>query len=57
MVTQFGYYVYRPIEFETANYNRIGLKRRLNENLFASLTLKSHGAAAEGVSLGIGYRL
>lgn len=57
VVTQFGYYVYRPIEFETANYNRIGLKRRLNENLFASLTLKSHGAAAEGVSLGIGYRL
>ncbi|GAK88645.1 hypothetical protein JCM19297_3158 [Nonlabens ulvanivorans] len=49
--------MYRPIEFETANYNRIGLKRRLNENLFASLTLKSHGAAAEGVSLGIGYRL
>jgi hypothetical protein len=35
----------------------MGLQRRLNDRIFASLTLKSHGAAAEGVSLGIGYRL
>ncbi|MBF4985629.1 acyloxyacyl hydrolase [Nonlabens mediterrranea] len=57
VITQFGYYVYRPIAFEKRIYNRMGLQRRLNKNLFASLSLKSHGAAAEGVSLGIGYRI
>lgn len=57
VLTQFGYYVYWPIPFESRIYNRMGLQRRLNDHVFASLTLKSHGAAAEGVSLGIGYRL
>ncbi len=57
VVTQVGYYAYWPIPFENRIYNRIGLQRRLTDHLFASLTLKSHGAKAEGVSLGIGYRL
>jgi hypothetical protein len=56
VLTQFGYYLYWPIPFESRIYNRMGLQRRLTDHLFASLTLKSHGAAAEGVSLGMGYR-
>jgi hypothetical protein len=56
LLTQLGYYVYWPIPFESRIYNRVGLQRRLSDKLFASLTLKSHGAAAEGVSLGVGYR-
>ncbi len=56
LLTQVGYYVYWPIDFETRIYNRIGLQRRITDKVFASLTVHSHGAAAEGVSLGVGYR-
>ena len=56
LLTQLGYYVYQPIPFESRVYNRIGLQRRLTDNIFASVTVKAHGAKAEGVSLGIGYR-
>lgn len=56
-IAQLGYYVYGPIKYETPIYNRIGLQRRMGKDFFASLSLKAHGAAAEGVSIGIGYRL
>jgi hypothetical protein len=57
VVTQLGYYVYYPFDFEGQVYNRIGLKRYLNDKLFAAITLKSHGAKAEAVEFGIGVRL
>lgn len=57
VVTQFGYYVYYPFDFEGRTYQRIGLKRYFNDNWFASLTLKSHAAKAEAVEVGIGIRL
>lgn len=56
VMTQLGYYIYQPIFFESKFYNRIGLQRRFTDNIFASVTLKSHGAKAESVSLGVGYR-
>lgn len=56
VLTQLGYYVYWPIEFESRVYNRIGLQRRLTDKLFLSVSVKSHAAKAEGVSLGAGYR-
>ncbi len=55
--TQLGYYVYYPFDFEGRVYNRVGLKRYFGENLFGSVTLKSHGAAAEALEFGIGVRL
>ncbi len=55
--TQVGYYVYYPYDFEGRIYNRIGLKRYFGEKVFAAITLKSHGAKAEGVEFGIGVRL
>ncbi|HEX9601979.1 MAG TPA: acyloxyacyl hydrolase [Mariniflexile sp.] len=57
LVTQLGYYVYYPFDFEGRTYFRIGLKRYINEKWFGALTLKSHGAKAEAVELGIGVRL
>lgn len=57
VVTQFGYYVYYPFDFEGRTYQRIGLKRYFNDKWFASLTLKSHAAKAEAVEVGIGLRL
>ena len=57
LITQLGYYVYYPFDFEGKVYNRVGLKRYFGDNVFGSITLKSHGAAAEAVEFGIGIRL
>ncbi len=57
LVTQFGYYVYYPFDFEGRTYLRIGLKRYFGKKWFGAMTLKSHGAKAEGVEFGIGIRL
>lgn len=57
LLTQFGYYVYYPFDFEGRTYTRIGLKRYFSDKWFGSLTLKSHGAKAEGIEFGIGIRL
>lgn len=57
LVTQFGYYLYYPFDFEGRTYMRIGLKRYFGKKWFGALTLKSHGAKAEAVELGLGIRL
>ncbi|MDX1772621.1 acyloxyacyl hydrolase [Oceanihabitans sediminis] len=57
LVTQLGYYAYYPYHFEGRTYIRVGLKRYFGEKWFAALTLKSHGAKAEAVELGVGIRL
>lgn len=56
-ITQLGYYVYYPYDFEGRVYNRIGLKRYFGKKFFVAVTLKSHGAKAEAVEFGIGLRL
>ena len=55
--TQLGYYIYYPFDFEGRTYIRIGLKRYFGQRFFGAMTLKSHGAKAEAVELGIGLRL
>lgn len=57
VVTQLGYYVYYPVDFEGQTYIRIGMKRYFGKKWFAALTLKSHAAKAEAVELGVGIRL
>ncbi|NMH87170.1 acyloxyacyl hydrolase [Flavivirga algicola] len=57
LVSQFGYYVYYPFDFEGRTYIRIGLKRYFSNKWFGALTLKSHGAKAEAVEFGVGLRL
>ncbi|MGS2727641.1 acyloxyacyl hydrolase [Psychroserpens sp. BH13MA-6] len=56
-ITQLGYYVYYPYDFEGRVYNRIGLKRYFGDRFFGAITLKSHAAKAEAVEFGIGVRL
>ena len=56
IITQLGYYVYYPFDFEGKMYNRVGMKRYFGEKVFGSVTLKSHGAAAEAVEFGFGIR-
>ena len=57
VVTQLGYYVYYPFDFEGRTYIRAGLKRYFGKKWFAAMTLKSHGAKAEAVEFGVGIRL
>lgn len=57
-VSQLGYYVYYPYEFENRVYNRLGLKRYFfSDTVFAAVTVHAHWAKAEAVEFGIGYRL
>lgn len=55
--TQIGYYLYWPYEFEERFYLRAGLKYYITSKWFAVATLKAHGAKAEGIEFGIGYRI
>jgi hypothetical protein len=57
VISQFGYYVYYPFDFEGRTYIRIGLKRYFGKKWFAAVTLKSHAAKAEAVEYGVGIRL
>lgn len=57
VITHLGYYVYFPYEhFVDRVYNRIGLQRKITNELWASLTVRSHWANAEAVELSLGYR-
>lgn len=57
LVTQLGYYMYYPFDFEGRTYMRIGLKRYFGKKWFGALTLKTHLTKAEAVEFGIGLRL
>nr|WP_317194694.1 acyloxyacyl hydrolase [Aequorivita echinoideorum] len=57
VVSQLGYYVYYPYDFEGKTYIRAGLKYYFTEKLFSAITLKSHGAKVEGVEFGLGIRI
>jgi hypothetical protein len=57
VITQLGYYVYYPFDFEGRVYNRVGVKRYFGNKWFAAVSLKSHAAKAEAVEIGIGIRL
>ncbi len=55
-VSELGYYVYYPFDFEGRFYNRLGLKRTFGDNLFGVVTVRAHGAKAEEVEFGVGWR-
>ena len=57
LLTQLGYYLYYPFDFEGRVYNRIGIKRYFSDRWFGAISLKSHGAKAEAIEFGIGVRL
>ncbi|GAA3635228.1 hypothetical protein GCM10022397_20980 [Flavivirga jejuensis] len=57
VITQLGYYVYYPFDFEGRTYFRVGLKHYFGDKWFGAITLKTHVAKAEAVEFGIGVRL
>ena len=57
-ISQLGYYVYWPYEFENRVYNRLGLKRYFfDDRFFATVSVHSHWAKAEAMEFGVGIRL
>ncbi|MTI20570.1 acyloxyacyl hydrolase [Fulvivirga sp. RKSG066] len=56
VMSQLGYYVYDPYKPFTSVYIRAGLRRYFNDNLFASLCVKSHHARAEAAEFALGWR-
>ncbi|WP_378182351.1 acyloxyacyl hydrolase [Aquimarina sp. SS2-1] len=57
ILTQLGYYIYYPYDFEGQVYNRFGARYYFSKNIFGSITVRSHAAKAEAVEFSIGYRL
>jgi hypothetical protein len=54
---QFGYYVHYPYDFEGRFYQRLGLSYALSERWYGLTAIKSHGAKAEAVEFGVGYKM
>lgn len=57
ILTQLGIYVIQPVPFYTKIYQRYGLKYYVKDDLFAQVTLKTHGGRADFVEWGLGIRL
>lgn len=57
LVTQFGYYAYRPYDSFKVIYQRVNLKYYITNKVFAGFSLKTHFAKAEAAEFGIGMQL
>ncbi|MEN8138386.1 MAG: acyloxyacyl hydrolase [Bacteroidota bacterium] len=57
LVTQLGYYIYYPYDYEGRLYSRIGLKRYFGKRYFGILAVKAHSIKAEAIEFGIGITL
>jgi len=55
--TQFGYYIYKPFDYEIDVYQRVGLKYYLYKKIFTGVGLKTHGGRAEAIEATVGIRL
>lgn len=55
--TQFGYYIYKPFDYEIDVYQRVGLKYYIYKNIFTGVGLKTHGGRAEAIEATLGIRL
>ena len=57
LLTQVGFYVYRPYKSDFPIYQRYGLKYYANDHWFGSIALKSHYGVADNVEFTVGVRL
>ena len=55
--TQVGYYVYKPFDYETDIYQRVGMKYYFFQQVFTGIGLKTHGGRAEAIEASLGIRL
>ncbi len=56
IITHAGYYFYYPYDFEGRVYVRAGVKHYLSKRIFGSVAIKAHGAKAEAIEFGLGFR-
>jgi hypothetical protein len=56
-VSQLGYYIYYPYDFQGRIYIRAGLNYYFNKHIFGAVTLKTHAAKAEAIEFGLGIRI
>jgi hypothetical protein len=49
--------VYKPFNYETDIYQRVGVKYYIYKNIFSGVGLKTHGGRAEAIEATIGIRL
>jgi len=57
LATQIGYYVYKPFKYDTAWYDRLGMKYYISNQIYTELAIKTHGFLAEALEFGVGVRL
>ena len=57
VITQLGYYLYKPYSPNEKLYQRFGFAYYFMDNLYGNITLKTHFAVAEVIEYGIGFRL
>ena len=54
---QLGYYIYKPFDYESDSYQRVGMKYYLSQKVFTGIGLKTHGGRAEALEATLGIRL
>lgn len=54
---QLGYYVYDPAHIDTPVYDRLGMKYYITKQIFAGVSVKTHGFLAEALEGVVGVRL
>ena len=54
---QFGYYLIDEYKEDGSLYQRLGMRYYLNDNIFTTMSLKTHMAKAEAFEIGVGYKL
>jgi hypothetical protein len=57
LITQLGYYFYKPFDEGKNFYQRYGLRYYCSKRYFVNMSLKSHVGKADGVEWGIGMRI
>lgn len=56
IISQVGYYLYYPFEYDGRVYLRNGMRYRFTDRWFTEVAVRSHAANAEVVSFGFGFR-
>ena len=56
IVTQLGFYFYRPVDFGLFFYERLGLRFYATKWMYANISIKAHAAKAEFLEYGIGFK-
>lgn len=57
IVTQFGIYLHRPVDFGLFFYERFGLRFYPTKWMFANISIKAHAAKAGFIEWGLGFNL